>query len=82
MGGQESTERISQVRGLERSGWVRKVWYDNSVTQKKEKDLNRQPYSSRPPGSELICHLSLVISTSSPPPRACHPVPHRTPSDL
>lgn len=33
----ESTERISQVRGLERSGWVRKVWYDNSVTQKKKK---------------------------------------------
>lgn len=33
----ESTERISQVRGLERSGWVRKVSYGNTVTQKKKK---------------------------------------------
>lgn len=80
----ESTKRISQVRGLERSGWVSKVVYGNFVTQKKkkEKDVAHQPYHFRPPGSELICHFSLVTSTSSAPPRACHPVPHRTPSGL
>ena len=27
-GKKESPERISQVRGLERSGWVRKEWYE------------------------------------------------------
>lgn len=35
----ESTKRISQVRGLERSEWVRKVVYGNLVTQKKKKKM-------------------------------------------
>lgn len=45
----ESTERFSQVRGLERSGWVRKEWYDNSVTQKKKKISTVNPIVSDPP---------------------------------
>ena len=39
----ESTKRISQVRGLERSGWVSKVVYGNFVTQKKKKRKRCSP---------------------------------------
>ena len=48
-GKKESPERINQVRGLERSGWVRKEWYDNSVTQKKKKISTVNPVVSDPP---------------------------------